>query len=93
MIFSRTEAGDLTPLLAGHFDTTTGPKKEAASYRRIATEIGVDPGEVFFVSDSADEVAAARSGGLRAALCIRDGGAASTDVAPVRSFDALAPRE
>jgi enolase-phosphatase E1 len=93
LIFSRTEAGDLTPLLGGYFDTTTGPKKEAASYRRIAAEIGVSPGEVLFVSDSADEVAAALGAGLRAALCARDN-TPSFDGAPViRSFDALAPGE
>jgi enolase-phosphatase E1 len=93
LIFAHTEAGDLTPLLAGYFDTTTGPKKEAASYRRIAAEIGVDPADVFFVSDSADEVAAARGAGLRAALCARDGTVPSTGVAVVGSFDALASRE
>lgn len=93
LIFSRTEAGDLTPLLAGYFDTTTGPKKESASYGRIAAEIGVDPGDVFFVSDSADEVAASRGAGLRAALCARDGTGPSTETEVVRSFDALAPRE
>ena len=92
LIFSRTEAGDLTPLLAGYFDTTTGPKKEAASYGKIAAEIGVDPGAVFFVSDSADEVAAAHVAGLRAARCARDGEDPPA-AAVVRSFDALAPRE
>ena len=93
LLFSRTPAGDLTPLLAGYFDTTTGPKKEAASYLRIATAIGLPPGEVFFVSDSADEVRAARSAGLRAALCARDAGPEPADAAVVRSFDVLAPGE
>jgi enolase-phosphatase E1 len=93
LIFSRTPAGDLTPLLDGFFDTTTGPKKEAGSYRRIATEIGVAPGEVLFVSDSADEVSAALDAGLRAALCARDAAPALADAAVVRSFDVLAPGE
>lgn len=95
LIFSRTEAGDLTPLLRGYFDTTTGPKKEAGSYRRIAAEIGVAPGEVLFVSDSADEVSAALGAGLRGALCARDGAPAEPPkgAAVVHSFDVLAPGE
>jgi enolase-phosphatase E1 len=91
LLFSRTAAGDLTPLIGGYFDTTTGPKKEAASYARIAAEIGLEPGEVLFVSDSADEIAAALDAGLRAALCTRDGQAPPTAAAVVRSFDSLAP--
>jgi enolase-phosphatase E1 len=93
LLFSRTEAGDLTPLLNGYFDTTTGPKKEAGSYRSIAAEIGVAPGEVLFVSDSVDEVSAALRAGLRAALCARDGATAVTGAAIIRSFDVLAPAE
>jgi len=91
LIFSRTQAGDLTPLLAGYFDTTTGPKKDSSSYRRIADEIGALPGEVFFVSDSADEISTALGAGLRAALCARgDAGGAG---AAIRTFDVLAPAE
>jgi enolase-phosphatase E1 len=93
LIFSRTEAGDLTPLLAGYFDTTTGPKKDAASYRRIAAEIGVSPGDVLFVSDSPDEVSAALGAGLRGALCARDSAPSFTAAPVVRSFDVLAPGE
>ena len=37
LLFRHSIAGDLTRLLAGHFDTTIGPKREAASYRAIAT--------------------------------------------------------
>jgi enolase-phosphatase E1 len=32
-LFANTTAGDLTPFLSGYFDTTTGPKRAAASYR------------------------------------------------------------
>ena len=94
LLFSRTAAGDLTPLLGGYFDTTTGPKKEPGSYRRIAAEMGVAPADVFFVSDSADEVRAALGAGLRAALCAREDGGVPPSGAPiVRSFDVLAPGE
>ena len=81
----------MTPLLSGYFDTTTGPKKEAASYRRIAEEVGVAPGEVCFVSDSADEVRAALAGGMGAALCARDGVPDFADAAVIRSFEEICP--
>ena len=40
LLFGNTEAGDLTPVFRGYFDTETGPKREAESYRRIAEVIG-----------------------------------------------------
>ena len=33
LFFAHTSSGDLTPHLRGHYDTTTGPKREATSYR------------------------------------------------------------
>jgi enolase-phosphatase E1 len=91
LIFSTVPSGDLTPLIDGYFDTTTGPKKEASSYRRIAAEIGVAPGEVLFVSDSGEEVTAAVQAGLRAALCAREGEPPPPTAPVVRSFDVFAP--
>lgn len=39
LIFGCSEAGDLGPLFSGYFDTTSGPKRESASYARIAGAI------------------------------------------------------
>lgn len=64
-IFGHTAHGDLTPLFSGHFDTTTGPKKESASYRKIAAAVACAPETILFLSDSPDEIAAARAAGLR----------------------------
>jgi enolase-phosphatase E1 len=41
LLFGHTTFGDLTPLFSGYFDTTTGPKQEAESYRRIVAAIGL----------------------------------------------------
>ncbi|KTF69605.1 acireductone synthase [Sphingomonas sp. HT-1] len=73
LIFGRSIAGDLTPMLAGYFDTTTGPKREAESYRRIAAATGLAPGEILFVSDVQAEIDAARAAGLGALLIDRAG--------------------
>ena len=43
--------GDLTPLFAGYFDTETGPKREPASYVKIAAAIGEQPAHLLFLSD------------------------------------------
>lgn len=84
LLFGHSDAGDLTPLFSGYFDTTTGPKREATSYVRIAAVIGEEPGEVMFLSDTPEEVAAARAAGMAAVLVGRDGGgeAASFDDLP-----------
>lgn len=92
LLFAHSDQGDLSALIDGYFDTTTGPKKEAVSYGKIAAAIGVAPAEALFVSDSAEEIAAARAAGLRARLCVRDAGP-DTDAEALRSFDALAPGE
>jgi len=75
LLFGHSDAGDLTPLFSGYFDTTTGPKREAASYAAIAGAIGFDPQDVLFLSDTPEEIAAARAAGLQALLIDRAGGA------------------
>jgi enolase-phosphatase E1 len=72
LLFESTDAGDLTPLLSGYFDTHIGPKIVSASYRAISERIRVDPAEMLFVSDVAAELDAARGAGLSTALCVRD---------------------
>lgn len=69
--FAHSAAGDLTPLFEGWFDTETGPKREAASYARIAAAIGVAPAQILFLSDIVAELDAARASGLRTTLLCR----------------------
>lgn len=76
LIFGHSIAGDLTPMLSGYFDTTTGPKREAESYTRIAAATGCDPEKLLFVSDMQAEIDAARAAGLGALLIDRNGGPA-----------------
>jgi enolase-phosphatase E1 len=88
LLFAHTAAGDLTGYLAGHFDTTTGPKREAESYRKVAAALGRPPAEVLFLSDVAAELDAARTAGLEAALCVRGEEAPAAAMHPViRTFD------
>lgn len=73
LFFRYTQSGDWLHYFSGHYDTTTGPKKEAASYRRIAEDMQIAPEEILFCSDNRDELDAAREAGMRTALCVRPG--------------------
>jgi len=75
LFFGHTIAGDLLGHFRGHYDTTTGPKKEADSYRKIAAEFNLPPAEILFLSDIVAELDAARAAGMQTALCIRPGNA------------------
>ena len=73
LLFEHTDAGDLRPYLRAYFDTTTGGKREAASYASIAAALSRDATEVLFVSDVVEELDAARTAGMETALCVREG--------------------
>src|SRR4051794_27195433 len=61
--FRHTDAGDLSGLVDDYFDTANaGPKREAASYRRIAEALGVASGLVFLSDVPAELDAAAEAG-------------------------------
>ena len=76
LFFGHTIAGDLLNQFRGYYDTTTGPKKEAESYRKIAAAVGLPAGEILFLSDVVAELDAARSAGMQTALVVRPGNAA-----------------
>ncbi len=78
VFFAHTEAGDLLGLFRGHYDTTTGPKREADSYRRIAADMGTPPAAILFLSDVRQELDAAGEAGIRTALVVRPGNAPVT---------------
>ena len=90
LLFRHSIAGDLTPLLAGYFDTGVGPKTAVASYRAIAAALGRESGAgIVFLSDVPAELDAARAAGMTTTQRCREGlVAAGTHPAAV-SFDAL----
>jgi len=81
LLFGHTSGGDLLPYLTSYFDTTSGGKKEAASYKNIANSMGVSPSEIVFVSDAEAELVAAREAGIgHPVMSIRPGNAVLTGV-------------
>lgn len=71
LFFGHSDAGDLTGLFSGWFDTEIGGKREAASYAHIVEAIGVPAGEIVFLSDVVEELDAAREAGLQTVLVDR----------------------
>jgi enolase-phosphatase E1 len=93
LFFRYNEAGDLTPLFAGYFDTETGPKREAESYRRIAEAIGEQPGHILFLSYIEQELDAAQAAGFHTGWLIRPPleAPATPSHAVYHDFDAIKP--
>jgi enolase-phosphatase E1 len=71
VLFGHSEAGDLTPLFAGYFDTTIGAKREAASYAAIAAQTRIPARATLFLSDVDEELDAARAAGMQTARLLR----------------------
>ena len=93
LLFSSTRFGDLTRLLSNYFDTSSGAKTSADSYRRIAASLECSPDDTLFVSDSASELDAARSAGCQVALCVRPGNPTAEThegIRVVHSFEEIA---
>lgn len=64
LLFGHLAIGDFTPELDGFFDTSMGGKREPGSYLAIAEALGFAPSDIVFVSDIAEEVAAASAAGM-----------------------------
>lgn len=71
LFFGFCDAGDVTPLFSGYFDTQIGAKREADSYRAIASSIGLPPHAILFLSDITEELDAALAAGMRTTLLAR----------------------
>ncbi len=89
LLFSHTTAGDLTSLISGYFDTTTGPKLEPHSYRSIAASVGLPASAILFLSDNLGETAAAVQAGMQSVPIVRGDHSPPVSEASARSFDEI----
>jgi enolase-phosphatase E1 len=74
LIFGCSEAGDLSSLFSGYFDTTSGPKRDLQSYRTITAAMGYPAEEILFLSDIVEELDAAQQAGMATCGLVRNGG-------------------
>lgn len=87
----HSDAGDLSAAVIAHFDTTTGPKREAASYTAIARALGVAPAQITFFSDVVAELDAAAAAGCATVVVDRDRPATVGPHRAIASFDGVEP--
>ncbi len=93
MLFRTVASGDLAVHIAGFFDTQTGIKTAAESYRKIAASLGREPLKFLFLSDAPKEIEASIAGGMHGVLCDRNVPvkAPPGDARAIHSFDEVCP--
>lgn len=76
LFYGYSQDGDLLPLFSGHFDTTSGGKREEQSYRNILAELQqsheISADNILFLSDIEEELDAAYDAGLQTCWLVRD---------------------
>jgi enolase-phosphatase E1 len=93
LLFGHSDAGDLTPLFSGYFDTAVGGKREPGSYAAIARAIDLPPGAILFLSDVVEELEAAHAAGMPGILLARDGNATAVPYPVAASFATILAEE
>jgi enolase-phosphatase E1 len=90
LLFTHTDAGDLSSFIDNYFDTRVGSKVELESYRQIAGALNLPASEVLFISDIVSELAAASDAGMHTLLCVRPGNhpqSLAASYQTIKSFD------
>lgn len=84
LLFTHSDAGNLSPLFCAHFDTATGAKRDPASYRAVAAALDLPPDRILFCSDQPAELDAAAAAAFRTVQLARpQDGTQPTDRHPV----------
>ena len=98
LLFSHSDAGDLSPLFSAWFDTEIGGKRDTDSYARISRRLDVPAAQILFLSDVVEELDAARAAGVATTLVDRRQdypqprtGDAAGGHPRVESFDGIVP--
>ncbi|WP_417344442.1 acireductone synthase [Ferrimonas sp.] len=71
LLFQHSQFGDLRNMFHGHFDTHVGQKVESQAYRNIINTISMWPNLILFISDSLEELNAAKAAGLKTCQIVR----------------------
>jgi len=81
LFYGYSQDGDLLPLFNGHFDTTSGGKRDEQSYRNILADLkmqhNIQAGNVLFLSDIEEELDAAYEAGMQTCWLVRENDARS----------------
>ncbi|MBE5251153.1 MAG: acireductone synthase [Enterobacterales bacterium endosymbiont of Blomia tropicalis] len=91
LLFGYSDEGDITGLFSGYFDTHVGAKRDVASYRTIAAEIGLPVEQLLFLSDIHQELDAAAAAGWQTLQLIRDDADNESRHRQVNNFSQINP--
>ncbi|MCX8959246.1 acireductone synthase [Erwinia psidii] len=89
LLFGYSDAGDVTSLFSGYFDTHVGAKRDTASYRNIAADIALAPDDLLFLSDIRQELDAAQEAGWNTVQLLRGEADAESRHRQVNRFDKI----
>ncbi len=87
LLYGHSDFGDLRPWFSGYFDTTSGAKKDAASYARIAGSLPAGAAQTVFLSDVVEELDAAAEAGMQTVQLVRADGMVTGAHPVAHSFD------
>ena len=73
LIFKFANQGDLSSYISAYFDTVTGPKREASTYKLIADKLKLPTTSILFLSDIREELMAADTVGMKTIQLVRPG--------------------
>lgn len=88
LLFQFSCFGDLSKHLSNYFDTKTGAKRDAATYKLIAEILDLQPNQILFLSDIKEELMAADEIGYQTIQLVRPG-TTSAWHNTVRSFNEI----
>jgi enolase-phosphatase E1 len=77
LLFQYSCFGDLSKHLSNFFDTNTGAKRDAATYKAIAEILDLEPHQILFLSDIQEELLAAEEIGYQTIQVVRPGSTGS----------------
>ena len=89
LLFGHSEYGDLNGFFSQNFDTAVGHKREVVAYQNIATQLGLAPSEILFLSDIEEELDAAQAAGMQCLQLLRPGTIPSMRHAGGGSFEEI----
>jgi enolase-phosphatase E1 len=89
LLFGYSDAGDLTPLFKGYFDTRIGNKREPQAYASIVAQLNMPAQAILFLSDVVEELDAAAKAGMQTIQLVREHGMTTGDHSVAHNFDEI----
>jgi enolase-phosphatase E1 len=93
LLFGYSDAGDLTPLFKGYFDTRIGNKREPQAYETIVSQLDMPAQAILFLSDVVEELDAAAKAGMQTIQLVREPGMTTGVHTVAHNFDEISVKK